>query len=136
MMESEVTGNCHASFGERDGETRRLKDLKMRSVPTLFSPLIANLVLNGLENVGHKVRYTCRKDGSRIDTIHGIRYADDVVFILKLQDDPEQLRQEIDAFLAIRGLKVNEAKTKVVPSTDGFNFLGFNFKVKPKGKFI
>lgn len=103
---------------------------------SVISPLIANLVLNGLENVGHELRYTCRKGGSRIDTIHGIRYADDAVFILKPQDDPERLRQKIDAFLAIRGLKIKEAKTKIVSSTDGFDFLGFNFKVKPNGKYI
>lgn len=102
----------------------------------VISPLLANLVLNGLENVGHELRYSRRKDGSRIDTIHGIRYADDVVFILKPQDDPQQLREKIDSFLGTRGLKVNEAKTKLVTSTEGFNFLGFNFKVKPNGKFI
>jgi len=36
MMESEVTGNCHASFGERDRETRLLQDLKVRPVPTPY----------------------------------------------------------------------------------------------------
>jgi len=58
------------------------------------------------------------------------------VFILKPRDDPEALRRHIDNFLELRGLKVKEAKTKVVHSTDGFDFRGWNFAVKPKGKFI
>jgi len=57
MMESEVTGNCHASFGERDRETRKSKGLKVRSVPTLFSPLLANVALNGIEDEHHIIRY-------------------------------------------------------------------------------
>ena len=97
-------------------ETRGSKDLKVRSVPTLFSPLLANIVLHGLENVGEEVRYK-RISHRQIDTIKGLRYADDVVFFLKPEDDPEILRKHIDNFLAIRGLKVKEAKTKVVHST-------------------
>jgi hypothetical protein len=34
MMESEVMGNYHASFGERDGETRTVRIVKVRTVPT------------------------------------------------------------------------------------------------------
>ena len=102
----------------------------------VFSPLLANIVLHGLENVGHEVRLKIRNGGRYIDTITGFRYADDVVFILKPEDDPEPLRGHIDKFLETRGLKVKEAKTKVVHSTDGFDFLGWNFSVKPNGKFI
>jgi RNA-directed DNA polymerase len=101
-----------------------------------ISPLLANIVLNGLENVGHELRYKKRKGDRYIDTIKGFRYADDVVFILKPGDSPELLRKHIDIFLETRGLKVKEAKTKVVSSTDGFDFLGWNFIVKPNGKFI
>jgi hypothetical protein len=50
-----------------------------------------------------------------------LRYADDVVFILKPGDDPELLRKHIDIFLETRGLKVKEAKTKIVHSTDSFD---------------
>ncbi len=38
MIESRVTRKCHARFGERDRETRISQDLKVRSVPTPFSP--------------------------------------------------------------------------------------------------
>ena len=58
------------------------------------------------------------------------------MFILKPGDDSKLLREYIDNFLETRGLKVKEAKTKVAHSTDGFDFLGWNFAVKPNGKFI
>jgi RNA-directed DNA polymerase len=101
-----------------------------------ISPLLANIVLHGLENVGHELRYKRTRGGRYIDTIKGFRYADDVVFILKPEDNAELLRQQIDIFLVTRGLRVKEATTQVVHSTDGFDFLGWHFAVKPNGKFI
>lgn len=47
----------------------------------VISPLLANIVLHGLENVGHEVRLKIRSGGRQLDTIKGFRYADDVVFI-------------------------------------------------------
>lgn len=44
----------------------------------VISPLLANIVLHGLENVGEKVRYK-KISHRQIDTIKGLRYADDVV---------------------------------------------------------
>ncbi len=37
--------------------------------------------------------------------------------------------------LAERGLKVSEKKTRLTATTDGFDFLGFHFKVQNNGKF-
>ncbi|MGK7872250.1 MAG: group II intron reverse transcriptase [Xenococcaceae cyanobacterium] len=88
----------------------------------VISPLLANIAINGLEDIDPKIR--------------GIRYADDLVFILKPGQDAEKLRAKIDSFLTERGLKVKEAKTKLVKATKGFDFLGWNFKVKDNGKFI
>ncbi len=102
----------------------------------VISPLLANLVLHGLEDVGHKLRYKWINGGRNLDALKGYRFADDVVYILKPQDDEKGLRHLIDNFLAQRGLKVKEAKTRLVNSTEGFDFLGWNFKVKPNGKFI
>ena len=83
----------------------------------VFSPLLANIALNGIE------------------TIHtSVRYADDMVFILKPKDNAEEIRGRIDD-LAQRGLKVKERKTRLVHSTDGFDFLGWHFKVQTNGKF-
>ncbi len=90
----------------------------MRSVPTLLSPLLANIALNGIEDIHQSVRY-----------------ADDMVIILKPNDNVNKLLEKISQFLADRGMNISERKTKVTASTDGFDFLGWRFKVQSNGKF-
>jgi RNA-directed DNA polymerase len=84
----------------------------------VVSPLLANIALNGIEDI-HK----------------SVRYADDMVFILKPEDNAETILDEVKEFLAIRGLEVSEAKTKLTATTDGFDFLGWHFKVQKNEKF-
>ncbi len=129
MIESRVTRKCHARFGERDRETRISQDLKVRSVPTPFSPLLANIALNGIESI-HRYKNT---KGKIMEP--SVRYADDMVIILQPQDDAEEILSRISQFLAERGLKVSEKKTKLTATTDGFDFLGWHFKVQSNGKF-
>ncbi len=93
-----------------------------------MSPLLANIALNGIENI-HK-----QKVGS-ITIEPTIRYADDMVVILKPQDDAEAILEKISQFLAERGMNVNQKKTKITAATDGFDFLGWHFKVQANGKF-
>ena len=83
-----------------------------------ISPLLANIALHGLEDLGN-----------------GLRYADDCIFILKPNESVIDLRVKIDSFLYERGLKIKEQKTRVVKTTDGFDFLGFRFRVLPDGRF-
>merc|ERR1711975_165989 len=68
----------------------------------VVSPLLANIALDGIENLHNS-----------------IRYADDMVLILKSKDDENKILKDIPEFLAIRGLKVSERKTKLVKATDG-----------------
>lgn len=95
----------------------------------VISPLLANIALNGIEKIGEyresgKTRSKC------------IRYADDMVFILKPEDSAENILAKVEDFLAKRGMNVSQKKTKVTASTDGFNFLGWHFFVqKNNGKF-
>jgi len=84
----------------------------------VVSPLLANIALNGIENIHQSVRY-----------------ADDMVIILKPQDNAEVILGKISQFLAERGMKVSEKKTKLTATTDGFDFLGWNFRVQKNGKF-
>ena len=84
----------------------------------VVSPLLANIALN------------------RIEEIHSsVRYADDMVIILKPQDNATAILEKISQFLAERGMKVSEKKTKLTATTDGFDFLGWHFKVQSNGKF-
>ena len=58
-----------------------------------------------------------------------------MVIILKPEDDAEAILNRISEFLASRGLQVSERKTKITATTDGFDFLGWHFKVQKNGKF-
>ena len=58
-----------------------------------------------------------------------------MVIILKPNDDAEAILSQISEFLAKRGMKVSERKTKLTATTDGFDFLGWNFKVQKNRKF-
>ncbi len=82
------------------------------------SPLLANIALNGIEDI-HK----------------SVRYADDMVIILKPGEDAEITLGKISKFLAQRGMNVSEKKTKLTAATDGFDFLGWHFKVQTNEKF-
>ena len=129
-MESRMTRNCHVRFGERYEETHQSQDWKVRFVPTPFSPLLANIALNGIEKIG-EFKNTQKKITSKC-----IRYADDMVFILKPHDDAEKVLAQVESFLAERGMNVSQKKTKITATTDGFDFLGWRFYVqKGNGKF-
>ena len=95
----------------------------------VVSPLLANIALNGIESL-HRYKNT---DGRMIEP--SIRYADDMVIILKPNDDAEVILNRISEFLAERGMNVSERKTKLTATTDGFDFLGWHFKVQSNGKF-
>ena len=77
----------------------------------VFSSLLANIALHGIEDIGK-----C------------IRYADDMIFIIQKNENPEEMRKQIDQELLKRGLNVKESKTKLTNMADGFDFLGFHFK--------
>ena len=105
----------------------------------VVSPLLANIALNGIEDI-HK--YNAHKGRKITSNTHEskivracVRYADDMVFFLRPEDDEKELLSKINEFLAARGLKVKSSKTKLTASTDGFNFLGWHFKVQQNGKF-
>jgi RNA-directed DNA polymerase len=93
------------------------------------SPLLANLVLDGLEKEIHS---GCKQG----DKVNYIRFADDFVVTAK---SPEILKEKvmpiITNFLAQRGLSLSQEKTKIVHIKEGFDFLGFNVR-KYKGKFL
>ncbi|MEM8780782.1 MAG: reverse transcriptase domain-containing protein [Cyanobacteria bacterium P01_G01_bin.49] len=95
----------------------------------VVSPLLANIALNGVEKIGEY-----RQNGKTVSKC--IRYADDMVFILKPEDSAERILAEVEEFLTERGMNVSQKKTKVTTSEDGFNFLGWNiFVQKNNGKF-
>ncbi|GLC94642.1 group II intron reverse transcriptase/maturase [Cupriavidus sp. TA19] len=96
----------------------------------IISPTLANVALNGLETqltkfLGTKLGATKTK---RLK-VNVVRYADDFVIT---GDTPEVLENEVkpwvEQFLAVRGLSLSTEKTRIVSITDGFDFLGWNFR--------
>ncbi|TAF03365.1 MAG: RNA-dependent DNA polymerase [Nostocales cyanobacterium] len=105
----------------------------------VVSPLLANIALNGIESI-HRYhenqgqRITDKTSVSDI-TEPSVRYADDMVIILRPEDDATEILERISEFLRKRGMNVSQKKTKITAATDGFDFLGWNFKVQKNGKF-
>lgn len=89
----------------------------------------ANIALNGIESI---YKY---KDAKGREKEPSIRYADDMVIIIRPQDNADAILEKINEFLAVRGMKVSERKTKLTATKDGFNFLGWHFRVQKNGKF-
>ena len=107
----------------------------------VVSPLLANIALNGIESI-HRYHKSYKR-GKRITNKTptesiiepSIRYADDMGIILRPEDDATEILERISEFLRKRGMNVSQKKTKVTAATDGFNFLGWHFKVQKNGKF-
>jgi 5-methylcytosine-specific restriction endonuclease McrA len=96
----------------------------------VIAPLLWNIALNRIEDLFNEVR-------GKESRQRGLRYANDMIFFLKPKEDPIALRSKLDQFLAKRGLKIKGSKSQLVKSTDGFDFLGWHFKVKEKNhKFV
>jgi len=103
----------------------------------IISPTLANVTLNGLErdlitHLGVKFGITNAKKLK----VNVVRYADDFVIT---GDSQELLANEVkpwvEAFLAVRGLRLSEEKTRVTHIDRGFDFLGWNFR-KYSGKLL
>ncbi|HYK51467.1 MAG TPA: group II intron reverse transcriptase/maturase [Terriglobales bacterium] len=96
----------------------------------IISPALANWTLNGLEtdllkHLESKWGPTKMK-GLKVGVI---RYADDfVVTGISKQFLEDEVRPWIEKFLAVRGLRLAESKTRVVHIDTGFDFLGWNFR--------
>lgn len=92
----------------------------------VISPLLANIALDGIENCRGSIR---RKGQPRLIANPGIRYADDMVFICQPESNPEAILSRIKSYLGKIGCQVSKSKTRIVAATDGFDFLGWNFRV-------
>lgn len=103
----------------------------------VISPHLANIALAGLEEhvkSGFSKSYKTRKSGKRITTnkINIVRYADDFVITCATRYMAEEVVKLTNEFLKVRGLNLNPDKTKITKVKDGFEFLGFRFKLYDK----
>ena len=108
-----------------------------------MSPLLANVALSALDEhvmapwkpggaMSTAGKRTYRRSKGR-PTWRIVRYADDFVILVHgSRAHTEALREDVAAMLAPLGLRLSAAKTQVVHMGDGFDFLGFRIRWKPK----
>src|SRR6266536_2994108 len=65
-----------------------------------------------------------------------VRYADDLVVCAHSREQAQQVKAKLAEWLAPRGLVFNQDKTRIVPLTEGFDFLGFNVRRYRNGKLL
>lgn len=120
----------------------------------VISPFLANVALHGLEY--HIENFVAKLDlrgpngkalpqRTRKTSTTLVRYADDFVVLHASKQVIIECRSEIEAWLKNIGLKLKESQTrishtleregKVIPEQSGFDFLGFNVKQYPIGKY-
>lgn len=101
----------------------------------IISPVIANLVLDGLEAELRRRFPISYRAGNRT-TVRMVRFADDFIIT---GNSEQQLRDEVqpvvEAFLQERGVSLSQEKTRITHIETGFDFLGQNIR-KYNGKLL
>ena len=100
----------------------------------VISPVLANLVLDGLETVA--LQADPLRQGNLRPKINVVRYADDFIITGSSREQLEnKVRPAVEAFLDERGLRLSEEKTRITSIEDGFDFLGATVR-KYRGKLL
>ncbi len=100
----------------------------------IISPLLANIALDGLERqfgiytaTGSYLAPSQRRGENKDISVY--RYADDFVILAPSREILESyVIPKVRSFLGSIGLELNEAKTRIVNVSEGFNFLKFTFR--------
>jgi RNA-directed DNA polymerase len=133
LLELTILPGVAKKFVRSALEAGVLKEREKTLVGTLqggvISPLLSNIALHGVEDLNN-----AKIKGQKFQ--RGLRYVDDMVFLLMPGQDGEQLLLKVKEFLTTRGLKASDAKTRILPAVEGFDFLGWHFKVKSNHKFV
>jgi RNA-directed DNA polymerase len=101
----------------------------------IISPVLANMVLDGLEATVHRAIGPTR-NARQPAKVHVVRYADDFVVTCASKDMLEKrVMPAVEKFLGERGLQLAPEKTRVTHIAMGFDFLGQNVR-KYKAKLL
>jgi RNA-directed DNA polymerase len=92
-----------------------------------ISPLLLNIALHGMEAALGSRRYRNKTLAPTSRAL--VRYADDLVVFCTTRAEAEQTLEDLNGWLALRGLSLSAAKTRIVHLTEGFDFLGFNVRL-------
>jgi|GEM_PF-27007 len=100
----------------------------------IISPLIANRVLDGMENwlkIAVSEYLKCGEQCQTYELIQNIkvvRYADDFVVINDNKEIITICKHLLNGWLKIRGVEFSEEKTSIISTWTGFDFLGVHFQ--------
>ncbi len=99
----------------------------------IISPLLANIALHGLEahlGIKYKERVIKGKTTWTNNTNRTlVRYADDFIILCKSKEDAIEAMEEAAWWLNKRGLNLSPEKTRITEVYEGFDFLGWNFRL-------
>jgi len=117
----------------------------------VISPLLANVALHGIEELimGLAPSFDMKRPDNtqlgvrdKLKSISLIRYADDFVVLHQDLEVIKRCKSEIEKWLSDIGLELKPSKTRIAHTlnrledeTPGFNFLGFNIRQFPVGKY-
>lgn len=117
----------------------------------VISPLLANIALHGMEELIMGIAPSIdmkRPDDTqmsvrdKLKSISLIRYADDFVVLHEQIEVIHRCKTTIEEWLKELGLELKPSKTRIAHTFDkhenkesGFNFLGFNIRQFPVGKY-
>jgi RNA-directed DNA polymerase len=134
-IERQVRAWLRAGILEEFSDEIRKIDILENVIGCILSPLLSNIALHGMEN--HIKEWICtkpsfaktnlyRKDAKR-KSLALIRYADDFVLIHNDEAIVRAAKEEIAKWLWDGPrLKINEEKTSICNTNNGFDFLGFS----------
>ena len=109
----------------------------------ICSPLLANIALHGMEEriKNYAASWKGRKSNNK-KSLSIIRYADDFVIIHENLNVVQNCQKIVEEWLTHVGLELSQEKTKIIhtlyeykENKPGFNFLGFNIRQYPAGKY-
>ena len=134
--------------GVMDGETL-FPTIEGTPQGGVISPLLANIALHGMENLINQSfprrKTGTRKNGTQINstTPDLVRYADGFVILHEDLSTIQKCQEIITEWLKDLGLELKHSKTKLTHTLNslegespGFDFLGFNVRQYPVGKYI
>ncbi|KKN27179.1 hypothetical protein LCGC14_0867220 [marine sediment metagenome] len=104
-----------------------------------ISPILANIALHGLQELfgaySKEGLYLLPKYRRRYNkNVCVVRYADDFIITAQSKRTLEKwVLPKLRKFLDVRGIQLNEDKTKITTKKEGFNFLGFTIE-QPRRK--
>lgn len=93
------------------------------------SQLVQIAGITALNNFDHWI-----KEALRIK--YYLRYMDDIIIIYHDKTQLQEYLEDIERRLSTYGFSLNEKKTKIYKLEDGFEFLGFKFRLTESGKVL